>query len=600
LSRVLFVMLHPGYVRYFESGIRALAGAGHAVHVAFEISRDKLNESDVAARLAALTPLVTCGPAPDRTESVRDFLARGDRTATRSGQPRRRLTTEAAWSSLATTVRLMEDYLRFFEPAFAAATALKARAEKRLPRFYRPFVRAAARAGAGSRRALASLLELSERVIPTSPAIDAFIQRQAPDLMLVTPLVELGSQQVDYVKSARRLGVRSALSVASWDNLTSKGLIRVQPDHVIVWNDAQRAEAATLHQVPEERVVATGAQPFDEWFEAKPSRSRQDFCREVGLDPARPFVLYVGSSSFIAPEEVPFVERWLSRLRRAPGEAVRGAGVLVRPHPANSRQWRAFEAPSFAQVSLWPPVGAEPNGPQARRDYVDSMWHCAAVVGINTSAQIEAAIVGRPIFTIRDPQFAHAQGGTLHFRHLVEAGGPVRVADTLDDHVLQLGQYLERDSEAPDGPREFVRQFVRPHGLDRPAASIYASTVGGLSALPRRAPEPDPWWIVALRPLGLAKAFVAHMLSEDRPLWVYATRPFLAAAVWLMTAAHGPAGGWLALARLGGKRARRAVWRGWYEGSRLVEQGVGRIRKPMVRGARYARGVAKRLVGKQA
>ena len=91
LSRVLFVMLHPGYVRYFESGIRALAEAGHAVHVAFEISREKLNESEVAARLATLTPLVTCGPAPDRAESVRDFLARGDRTATRAGQPRARL-----------------------------------------------------------------------------------------------------------------------------------------------------------------------------------------------------------------------------------------------------------------------------------------------------------------------------------------------------------------------------------------------------------------------------------------------------------------------------------------------------------------------------
>ena len=213
--------------------------------------------------------------------------------------------------------------------------------------------------------------------------------------------------------------------------------------------------------------------------------------------------------------------------------------------PPTARQWRAFEASSFAQVSLWPPVGAEPNGPQARRDYVDSMWHCAAVVGINTSAQIEAAIVGRPVFTIRDPHFAHAQDGTLHFRHLVEGDGPVRVADTLDDHVLQLGQFLDARARGAERPREFVRQFVRPHGLDLPAASIYASTVGGLSALPRRAPEPDPWWVVALRPLGLAKALLAHLLAEDRPLWVYAMRPFLAVAVWLMTAAHGPAGGWV-------------------------------------------------------
>ena len=65
--------------------------------------------------------------------------------------------------------------------------------------------------GAGARRALASMLALAERMIPTSAAIDAFLAQQSPDLVLVTPLIELGSQQVDYVKSARRLGVRSAL-----------------------------------------------------------------------------------------------------------------------------------------------------------------------------------------------------------------------------------------------------------------------------------------------------------------------------------------------------------------------------------------------------
>jgi hypothetical protein len=597
VSRVLFVMLHPGYVRYFEAGIRALADAGHAVHVAFEVTREKLNESEVAARLATLTPLVTCGPAPDRTESVRDFLARGDRTATREGQPQRRVGADAAWSSLATTVRLMEDYLRFFDPAFAGAVALRARAEKRLPRLYRPIVRAAARAGGGARRLLAAVLGLGERMIPTSPSIDAFLSQQSPDLLLVTPLIELGSQQVDYVKSARRLGVRSALSVASWDNLTSKGLIRVLPDHVIVWNEAQRTEAATLHQVPPGRVVTTGAQLFDDWFDVQPTRSRQEFCRQVGLDPGWPFVLYVGSSSFIAPDEVPFVERWLSRLRRAPGPAARSAGVLLRPHPANSRQWRAFDASSFPQVALWPPVGADPNRPDARRDYVDSLWHCAAVVGINTSAQIEAAIVGRPVFTVRDADFAHAQEGTLHFRHLVAGGGPVRVTDTLDAHVEQLGEFLERGSEPV--PHEFVQAFVRPQGLDRPAAPVFASTVAGLAALPRPVPQEDPWWIRACRPLALLKACLAHLLAEDRPLWVYALRPPLAAGVWMMAAVYGPGPGWLAYARLGVKRARRALWRLWYECSRAGEQLLNRIRKPMRRVSRYAGRVARRVVGRQ-
>jgi hypothetical protein len=593
-------MLHPGYVRYFESGIRALADAGHAVHVAFEISREKLNESEVAAGLAALTPLVTCGPAPDRTESVRDFLARGDRTATRGGEPRRRLDRESAWASLATTVRLMEDYLRFFEPAFAGSAALRARAEKRLPRLYRPIVRAAARLGRGGRRALAGVLAAAERIIPTSPSIDSFIHHQAPDLVLVTPLVELGSQQVDYVKSARRLGVRSALSVASWDNLTSKGLVRVLPDHLIVWNEAQRREADALHGVPPDRVFATGAQLFDGWFTTQPSRSSEEFCREVGLDPGQPFVLYVGSSSFIAPEEVPFVERWLSRLRRAPSAALRTIGVVVRPHPANSRQWRAFEPSAFGQVSLWPPVGADPNGPQGRRDYADSLWHCAAVVGINTSAQIEAAIVGRPVFTIRDAAFAHAQDGTLHFRHLAGPGGPVTVAESLDAHLMQLGQYLEQGSGLPGHVQEFVREFIRPHGLERRASPIYAETVAGLCAMPRPVADVDPWWVLAGRPFALLKAHAAHLLAEDRPIWVYVARPFLTAAVWLMAVAHGPGSGWMAYARLGVKRARRAVRRASYELTRGVERLFRRVRKPVVRGARYAGRVARRVVGRQA
>jgi hypothetical protein len=78
--------------------------------------------------------------------------------------------------------------------------------------------------------------------------------------------------------------------------------------------------------VPAERIDVTGAQLFDDWFTMQPSRSREAFCADVGLDPAKPFVLYVGSSIFIAPEEVPFAERWLSALRTADDEAVSGEG----------------------------------------------------------------------------------------------------------------------------------------------------------------------------------------------------------------------------------------------------------------------------------
>ena len=591
-------MLHPGFIRYYDSALGALAAAGHDVHVAFEISRAKLGESVTAQRLAAATPRLTCGLTPERGESVRDFLARGDREATRSGgrgvSPWSRDGRDEAWDSLGTTVRLLLDYVRFFDPVFAHASALRARAEKRVPRVYRAGIRLVSRNRA-SRRTLSAVLRVLERVIPPHRAIEAFVRKHDPDLLLVTPLIELGSQQVDYVKCARRLGIRSALCVASWDNLTSKGLVRVIPDHLIVWNEAQKREAVELHGVAPDQVVITGAQLFDRWFSARPDRSRHDFCRDVGLDPERPYVLYVGSSIFIAPNEVPFFERWLAALRASADPAVASLGVLIRPHPANSRQWRAFDAAEFENVALWPPIGTDPNVPNFHRDYFESLHYSVAVVGINTSAQLEAGIVGRPVFTVRAPEFAHAQEGTLHFQHLVDSqGGLVRTAATLQEHVEQLAAVADGTSTgAVNG--DFVRRFLRPHGLDVEATSVFARAIEELAQVPRPDRQGTTWWIGGLRPPAFVLARLARVLAEDRPLWAYAMQPFLSGTIrtWAAIFAAREASGEAVHRTV--KRERRRVRRAWHESSREIGRRVRRTSKRVTAQIRGAGAAAKRV-----
>jgi len=596
VKKILFVMLHPGFIRYYEEAIHALAAAGHQIHLAFEVSRAKLGEDVTASRLASSSRNITCGTAPQRSESVREFLARSDREAARTSEEQRHHSRSDAWESLATTVRLLEDYLRFFEPEFGQAVMLRARAEKRLPRVYTralgPFA-----ATTATRRLVASSLRGLERVIPTVPAIDAFLASHNPDVLLVTPLIELGSQQVDYLKSARKLGIRSALCVASWDNLTSKGLIRVLPDDVLVWNEAQVQEAVTLHGVPQERITVTGAQTFDRWFAMRPSRSREDFCRRVGLDPNRPYLLYTGSSTFIAPDEVPFAERWLLTLRGSGVPEVAGLSALMRPHPANSRQWHAFDSGSFPNAAIWPPIGTDPNSPGFKEDYFDSIYYSVGVVGINTSAQIEASIVGRPIFTVRSPEFAHGQEGTLHFRHLVDERGVVRAAGSLDEHVQHLVAAVRAPGDDIARNREFVRWFVRPHGLDAPVAPIFANAIEMLCRKPRPAPRPDELWVTLTRPPAIPIARAALALAEGRPLWVYAVRPPMTGAIRVAAVPYELKHFWKEHARPVVRRSRRALWRAWYESSQRVGHRWHRSKKRLLRVARGARGTAKRVVG---
>src|SRR4030095_14879988 len=131
-------------------------------------------------RLAASSPNSHCEPAPERSESVRDFIVRSDRSAMRAGDQRRHRSDHEAWESLATTVRLIEDYLRFFEPEFRDASTLRGRVEKRLPRVYTQVLEAAARPAA-ARRIIRAALRGVEAVIPTVDGIDNFLRERNPD-----------------------------------------------------------------------------------------------------------------------------------------------------------------------------------------------------------------------------------------------------------------------------------------------------------------------------------------------------------------------------------------------------------------------------------
>jgi len=306
-------------------------------------------------------------------------------------------------------------------------------------------------------------------------------------------MVGIGFTQADFVKGARSLGIPSGMLVFSWDNLSNKGLIHEMPDRVLVWNDTQLREAVKLHKCPPEHIVITGAPRFDEFFEMQPASTRAEFCQLAGLDPARPIITYLGSSKFVAAAEQAFVTRWIAALRGSSDPVLAGASLLIRPHPAGEKNWHADNSVDVR----WPKVGEKAtvsrpfgddravvmNSPMQNADVVlyDTVHHSAAIVGLNTSAEIEAAIVGRPVFTILDSN-AKGQQGTLHFHYLLrQRGGHVELAESFDQHTAQLSDALAGKYRR-DTIDAFVQRFVRPHGLNVPVAPRLADAIEALAA----------------------------------------------------------------------------------------------------------------------
>ena len=199
--------------------------------------------------------------------------------------------------------------------------------------------------------AVEATLRPLEPAIPIGRHVRAVLERMQPDLFLLCPDLSTGSLSSVYLRTAQEMGIPTAACIASWDNLTSKQLLGVVPDEVFVWNRIQEREAEEIHGIPAGTVVVTGAQCFDQWFDWPP-RPREEFCERVGLDPARPYILYVaGSLAHTAPPELDLVREWLQRLRASPHEALRDVGVLVRPHPKRSEQWLKLDARAYGAWS---------------------------------------------------------------------------------------------------------------------------------------------------------------------------------------------------------------------------------------------------------
>ena len=457
--RILFHVTLKTMLRHFESVLLALADRGHVVRIASHRSPEIPPPAALVAhpRIAFIT-------SPGR---------RGDE-----------------WSTPIHELRALRDYIRFLDRRFKPATKLRARALRTAVKAVTHDERAHlvhrcpkcdARLvdddvgqmlrGFGKRgvKNLDKLLALMERTIPSATVLEDFLKAEQPDLVLVSPLVNLGSYQADFVKSAKALHIPVVYPVFSWDNLSTKGLIHVQPDGVIVWNERQRTEAVEMHGVPPDRVAVTGAPRFDEFFAMSPGTTREQFCAIHGLDASQPIVVYLCSSEFVAGGEVDFVRRWIDEVRRAP--SLRSCNILIRPHPRQQKPWKAFEPPD-ARVAV-----ALPRAMNADPTLLDTVHHSAAVVGLNTSAQLEAGILGRPVLTILAPEFEEGQQGTLHFSYLLkEHGGFVDVAPDFEVHRRQLAAAVAGDYDR-QAIRSFIEQFLRPNGIDRPATPFMVRAI---------------------------------------------------------------------------------------------------------------------------
>lgn len=435
---IVFVLPRANGLRNFESGLAALLDRGHRLTLALEFPETK--SSPILERLREHAD-VTVVQTPELSAPLAD---------------------------VGLALRACLDYWHYLQPAFDGAPEVRLRASQKAT----AFGRWAARLPAGVRAALARVFHVIERRLPVPRAAGAWLRQLAPDVVLITPLIYFESRQVWWVRAARACGLPIVFPVHSWDNLSSKGTFHEVPTGVLVWNEAQRREAVALHRLDARVCAVTGATAFDHWFTSRPTVSREAFLTELGLDPSGRVILYLCSSRFIARRERRWIHKWQRGLRRSPHERLRSANVIIRPHPEQGDAWHDWKE-GGPLATVFPADGENPIDAGARMRYFHSLYYADVVVGLNSSSLIEAAILDKPVLSVEQPIEAGLRK-TVHFGHLSQ--GLLRVGADLGQHLEQLAETLNGEVSS-NRSRQFVRDFVRPFGVDRPAGEVMATAL---------------------------------------------------------------------------------------------------------------------------
>lgn len=298
---------------------------------------------------------------------------------------------------------------------------------------------------------------------PVQPAAREIFDRWQPDLIFAPTMIPV--IEVSLMRLAKEHGKMTIGMAKSWDNLTSKAFIRVFPDWVIVHNEMQIEEAATLFDYPRERVVVTGIPQMDDYVNSSLIEPREAFCKKLGLDPKKRIFLYAPAGNWMNKLDVEVFEMILDWIDA--GEFP-NCQILLRLHPAYASKTESFKG----RANLVVERPGKQFGERLKSVEFDdedihhlasSLKHSDIVFHTASTIGLEAAFLDRPVINLaldgkQKKDYWHSVVRYYDREHCIPfiASGGGRFVKTADELKAAIHDYLKDPSLDHNGRERLV------------------------------------------------------------------------------------------------------------------------------------------------
>jgi len=263
-----------------------------------------------------------------------------------------------------------------------------------------------------------------------------------PDLLFSTDIQN--ENDVSFMFEARAYGIPVIGMIRSWDN-PSQRILRVLPDHLFVGSITLRDEVTGFYRYPASKISVVGTPHHDRYLKG-PKISRGEFCHVMGLDPARPFLLYapVGDALIRSNDIDQHIMQVIAQLgiqilvRFPPDESVKLTNFVRPSHMVYDRPGIVFKDQEFADRE----ISVEDD-----QRLIDALYHAKLVISGPTSIPLDAALIDKPSILVHFYPVARGfcqsvySFDAAHIKKLIATGG-VSYVRSKDELFRSVKRYI--------------------------------------------------------------------------------------------------------------------------------------------------------------
>lgn len=302
---------------------------------------------------------------------------------------------------------------------------------------------------------------------------EASFTRYKPDAVFGTSVIH--EVTITLLKHARRRGVPALGMVKSWDNLSSKGLLRVHPDYLLVQNEIMVREAAEWNDFPKSKIRIVGFPQFDHYYDPLWHQSRGGVARNIGIDPNLKWIVYFAGGLMTgilqgkdSGDHIRMLEE-AKKKRVFPGTTFVGS---IHPKDAATLKELGIDIPVLR-------LGKKAEGTidwdfsqDDMKFLMNVVRHADVTINLGSTMSLEAAIFDRPIVLVGFNGYNEAEvpwqqklsvalDYTTHYKYVIATGGLSRVNNE-KEFIDAVKTYLSHPELHKEGRKRIVKELVGP------------------------------------------------------------------------------------------------------------------------------------------